>query len=201
MSYATDRLIKNARNALPGSLDSAILLEFYNVLDRFFRDSSIWIEDVPFDVNATDPAGTIYYIEPESVSVIVRLMGVVNADGIRRSNVVMDTPGEITLLTPPGNAETYAATVALSIIDPVQRDGYPEFPEWILQQFGLGLLHGVIANMMAQPAKPYSNVQLAPAHGKIYRTAVSQAGTFALHRNVHNAQTWMFPQQFSTRRW
>jgi hypothetical protein len=51
MSYATERLIKNARTSLPGSLDNVILLELFNVLDKFFRDTSIWTEDVPFSVN------------------------------------------------------------------------------------------------------------------------------------------------------
>jgi hypothetical protein len=199
MSYATDRLIKNARNALPGSLDNVILLELFNVLDTFFRDSSIWIEDIPFSVATADPAGTIYYIEPESVSVIVRLFNVVSSTGFRQRGAAMQLPGEVTLTSPPSQSDTYTATVALSIIDPVQRDGYPEFPEWILDKYGVGILDGVIGRMMAQPAKPYTNVQLALAHMTAFRKTVSIAGTESVHKNVHNAQAWVYPQQFSTR--
>ena len=204
MTYATERLIKNARNALPGSLDSVILLELYNVLDEFFRDSSIWQEDVVFSVTAGDPVGTIYYIEPESVSAIVRLLYVFNVDNIRQ-HAFMRIPGEITFTSPPPQQEPpstyqYIATVALSIVDPVQRDGYPEFPQWILDKYGLGILDGVLARMMLQPAKPYTNPQLGAAHWGAFRKTCSHAGTESLHMNVSNAQSWVFPQQFSTRR-
>jgi hypothetical protein len=204
MSYATERLIKNARTSLPGSLDNVILLELYNVLDQFFRDSSIWQEEIPFSVAPGDPVGTIYYIEPESVSVVVRLFRVRNEDGLQQ-NAIMQIPGEVTFLTPPPNQEPpgsyeYAALVALSIVDPIQRDGYPEFPAWILTKYGAGILSGVLGRMMAQPAKPYTNPQLAAAHLVAFRRAISHASTESTHGNVYRGQAWYFPQQFSTRR-
>ena len=200
MTYATERLIKNAQIVLPGSLDNVIRLELYNVLDSFFRDSSIWQEDVTFSVTAGDPVGTIYYIEPESVSAIVRLMYVFNLDRLQQ-RASMQIPGEVTFLTPPPQQEPpatyqYVATVALSIIDPVQSDGYPEFPQWILDKYGLGILDGVLGRMMLQPAKPYTNEKLGVAHWGAFRKTCSIAGTEATHRNVHGAQSWMFPQQF-----
>jgi hypothetical protein len=197
MSYATERLIKNARTSLPGSLDNVILLELFNVLDKFFRDTSIWTEDVPFSVVANEPAGTIYYIEPESVSAIVRLMGVRSVNDFRQT-AAMDLPGEVTLLTPPGEVGTFTATVALSIVDPMQRDGYPEFPSWVLEKYGTGILDGVLGRMMLQPAKPYTNAQLGSAHMAAYRRAISVACNEASHRNVYKAQAWVYPQQFST---
>jgi hypothetical protein len=198
MSYATDRLIKNARTSLPGSLDYVIQLELFNVLDDFLRNTSIWTEDVSLPVTAADPAGTIYYIEPESVSTIVRLMGMKNSQGFPQ-NAFMDTPGEITFPMPVGNDDEFTATVALSIIDPVRGDGFPQFPAWILDKWGTGILSGVLARMMLQPAKPYTNEKLAGTHLRYYRRAVSYANTEALHNNVHGMQSWYFPQQFATR--
>jgi len=207
MSYATERLIKNARVSLPGSLDDAILLEFFNVMDQFFRDTSIWTEAIPFTAVPYDPPGTIYYIEPESVSVIVRLFRVDNADGILHRSF-MQIPGEVTFLSPPPNQEpdqygqytTYTAHVALSIVDPVQRDGYPEFPAWVLTKYGDGILHGLMGRMMAQPAKPYTNVQLAAAHLAAFRKTISHACTESSHGNVYRGQAWAFPRSFATRR-
>ena len=202
MSYATDRLIKNARIALPGSIDGAILLELFNVLDQFFRESGVWTEDIPFIVAANDPAGTIYYIEPESVSTIVRLIWVFDGNAFGQ-RAVMDIPGEVTFLTPAvssTNDYVYTASVVLSVVDPMQRDGYPEFPEWVLVKYGNGILHGLMGRMMAQPAKPYTNAELAKAHLAGFRRAISIAVTESTHRNVHNGQAWRFPQHFSTRR-
>jgi hypothetical protein len=198
MSYATQRFINNARISLPGSLDSVIQLEFFNVLDEFFRNTSIWQEDCDFSVYYGEPAGQIYYIEPESVSNIVRLTGVFNRDA-RPVKARMPTPGEIVLYSPPGQNDVYTARVGLTISDPTQHDGYPEYPEWILQRYFVGLTDGVMGRMMAQPAKPYSNANLAALHLKLYTQMQSDAIAEAVHYNVQNGQSWVFPQTFRTR--
>ena len=204
MSYATDRLIKNARVSLPGSLDDAILLELFNTMDSFFRSTNVWTEAIQFSVQPGDPVGTIYYIEPESVSTIIRLLDVTDANGFRQ-RAMMSIPGEVTFMTPPPNQEPpadpyiYTALVALNVVDPVQRDGYPEFPEWILEKYGLGILDGLLGRMMAQPAKPYTSKDLATAHMMSFRRAISHARTESIHANVANAQAWAYPQSFRTR--
>lgn len=198
MSYTTDRLIKNARTSLPGALDNVILLELFNVLDDFFRNSRIWAEDIPFSVTASDPVGTVYYIEPESVSSIVALMHVRDENNFY-TKALMEIPGEVTFVLPPGNSVTYTANVALSILDPVQRDGYPEFPAWVLEKYGVGILDGLLGRMMAQPAKPYTNAKLADVRLKLFRQTTSIASTESLHRNVQGGQSWTYPQQFATR--
>ena len=198
MSAVTDRLIKNARNSLPGSIDAAIQLELFNAMDQFFRESSIWTEDVPFSVLSTDPAGTMYYIDPVSNAAIVRLIAVVDHNAFVQP-ALMQIPGEVTLVRPPGQSDTYIATVILSVIDPVLGTGYPDFPDWVLTKYGTGILSGVLGRMMAQPAKPYTNAELAKAHLAGLRRAISIARAEALHRNVQNGQAWAFPQQFSTR--
>jgi hypothetical protein len=198
MSYATQRFINNARTSLPGSLDNVIQLEFFNVMDEFFRTTGIWTEDVDFSVAYGDLAGEIYYIEPESVSKIVRLIGVCNRDAIP-VRAAMSIPGEVTLVLPPGQNDIYTARVSLTINDPTQHDNYPEFPEWILQRYFVGLTDGVMARMMMQPAKPYTNANLATLHAKLYRRMESYACTEALRLNVQNAQAWVFPQTFRTR--
>lgn len=198
MSYATDRFIKNARTSLPGSLDEVIKLEMFNVLDEFFKDTRVWTEDTTFSVVANEPSGTIYYIEPESVSNIVALIGV--KDGSEFNvRAAMDIPGEVTLALPPGQDGEYTAKVALTITDPTQSNGYPEFPEWVLQKYSVGLTDGVLGRMMAQPAKPYTNDKLAAMHLKLFNQTKSLACTFATRRNVQNGQMWSFPQTFRTR--
>jgi hypothetical protein len=199
MSYDTERLIKNARTALPGAVDSVILLELFNVLNEFFQDTNIWQEDIAFTVLGSETSDTVFYIEPESVSSVVRLMSLKDSVGFP-INGNMAIPGEVTLVTPPGNAGTYVATVALTINDPTQRDGYPEFPEWILNKYSLGILDGVLGRMMSQPSKPYLNIQLATYHTKKFRNAVSVASAESDHRNVYGRQAWAFPQSFATRR-
>ena len=199
MSYDTERLIKNARTALPGALDGAILIELFNVLDEFFQNTNIWQEDIPFSVIGNEATDTVHYIEPESVSTIVRLLYVLDAGGFP-INASMQVPGEVTFGFPPTTAGTYTARVVLTINDPTQRDGYPEFPQWIFTKYRLGILDGVLGQMMSQPAKPYTNPQLAQYHMKKFRNAIVIASSESDRKNVLGRQAWRFPQSFSVRR-
>lgn len=196
MSAELTRLMSNARVHLPGAIDENLKLELFNVLNQFFGDSNIWQEEIPFRVSST---GTEYPIEQESVSSIVRLLAVTNSDDTPVS-ATMAVPGELVLTSASGRSDTYTAVVSLTVKDPIQRDGYPEFPVWTLTKYGDGVLEGLLARMMAQPAKPYTNAQMSIFHMRKFNGAVSQAKFEALHKNVNNGQTWRFPRSFATRR-
>lgn len=194
MSAETDRLMDNARIHVVGATDTALQLEMFNVLQEFFQDSNIWTEKVDFQVTAADdPADTIYYVEPESEASINRLMGIVNSANLPVYGS-MTTPGEIVLNTQPSQDDVYTAEIALTVNDPVARDGFAECPVWILNKYGLGIMHGLVARMMSQPAKPFTNVAMAAYHQKKFRGAVTLATNEAQHKNVNNAQAWCFPR-------
>lgn len=192
MSLDTERLMKNARVHLPGALDTVLLLELYNTVDQFLQESNIWQEDIEFAVSSANDASAVYYIEPQSTSAIVRLSGVTNSDD-RPIAAMMDTPGEIVLAHAPSEDSTYTATVVLTIDDPVDPDGFPEFPQWIMNKYATSLLDGLVGRMMSQPAKPYTNPALGLNHLRKFRNAISFAGTESVRRNVANSQAWRFP--------
>lgn len=203
-SAAMNRLMDNARVNLPGALDSVIQLELFNTLNEFFQDSNIWYEDIQFEAVATsadpvqDPAAYTYTITP-TMGVIVRLIGVGDSNNFPQA-ATMATPGEIFLLRSPNYTQTYTARVAITVDDPVTRDGYPECPDWIINKYTNELAEGVIGRMMGQPAKPYSSPQLAQYHLRRFKQGVSQAKVEALHKNVYRGQSWSFPQTFARRR-
>lgn len=183
------RLMNNVRLRLPGALDSAIQLELFNVLDDFFRQSNIWQEPIDF----RSRTGVVdYLIEPNSVSTIVRLIALQNADKVNVA-ATMEVPGEVVLKTKPSATSTLTATVSLTIDSPTNRENYPEFPAWILDKYWLGLVDGVLGRMMSQPAKPFSNERLAIFHSRKFAGVVATAKSEALHKNIHNGQTWRFP--------
>jgi hypothetical protein len=198
------RLMNNCRVHLPGALDAALQYEVFNVLNDFFQDTNIWKEDITFQVTAQDPApATIYEIEQSGTSAINRLLGIVDANNIP-VNGAMATPGEITLQTSPSGTGTFTATVALTLDDPVAKSGtnigFPYFPEWVLNKYNTGILSGVIARMMLQPAKPYSNTALSAVHHRKYAKTAATAKAEALHGNLNNGQNWRFPQAFAATR-
>jgi hypothetical protein len=199
-----NRLMDHARIRLPGALDSAIQMELFSVMNEFFQTSNIWYEDIQFPVAVTNdsyldnPDAYTYYVIP-SQGTITRLAGVVNSQGFPQK-AYMPIIGQVILGYSPNEADTYTARMMLTVSDPVTRDGYPEFPEWIMQKYGNDILDGVLARMMSQIAKPYSSPQMAQYHGRMFKQAVSQSKVEASHQNVYRGQNWRFPQTFASRR-
>jgi hypothetical protein len=194
------RFMNAARVRLPGATDDAMQLELFAMLDEFFKDSNCWMEDIPIDVTGTDPPGTVYYVVPSTPSVIDKLMWVFTLppDG----NVVngtptgadMQIPGELTLHTQPSSNVTCQVTVALTVQDPIQKDGYVSFPSWILAKYRNGLLDGLLGRMMSQPNKPFSNTQLSIYHMRMFNRTKALARIDTQRMNTFRRQAWVFPR-------
>jgi hypothetical protein len=199
-----NRLIDHAKIRLPGALDAAIQMELFSVMNEFFQNSNIWYEDIKFDVSPTtqsfteNPEAYTYPLVP-SEGAIVRLMGLIDGKGIAQRGY-MPTLEEIVIAHAPSEASTYTARVSLTVVDPVTREGYPQFPAWILGKYGNDILEGVLGRMMSQLAKPYSSPQAAMYHTRNFKQAVNQARAEAMHQNVYRGQNWRFPQTYARRR-
>lgn len=196
MTADLNRLMDNLRIRLPGATDEVLKLEYFSAMDQFFGASNIWTEDVDFAVTNDNKT---YYVTPTGVANILRLMGVVNSNGTVVA-ALMKTPGEITLVNYPNQADTYTLQFALTVKDPVTREGYPEYPDWILEKYGVDIIDGVLGRMMSQIAKPYSNERMAIYHMKRFQNTMAMAKVEAQHRNVYRGQSWRFPQTFARRR-
>lgn len=199
-----NRLMDNARIRLPGALDGTIQLELFSLLNDFFQNSNIWTEDIPISVSPTtenaytNPDAYTYEAVP-TLGVINRLLYVLDSDG-NPVGASMAIPGFMLLDMSPASATTYIFRVALTVTDPTTRDGYPEFPAWVMNKYGNDILDGLLARMMSQPAKPYSAQTLAMYHAKRWQQAVSQAKVEAQHKNIYRGQSWRFPRGFARRR-
>jgi hypothetical protein len=198
------RLMDHAKIRLPGSLDSALQMELFSVLNEFFQTSNIWYEDVAFPVTPTadtylqNPDAFTYEIIPDQ-GAITRLMGVVDSQG-RLQAASMPVLGDLILGYSPNVADTYTARVALTVTDPVTREGYPEFPDWVLNKYGNEILDGLLGHMMSQIAKPYTSPTIAMVHLRKFNSGVSKAKVEASHQNVYRGQSWRFPQAYASRR-
>lgn len=199
-----NRLMDNARIRLPGALDGTIQLELFSVLNDFFQSSNIWTEEIPFDVvpttdNPLVSADNFTYEVTPTMGSVVRLLSVRDSKG-NPVYAAMPELGFVVLKQSPSANDTYVANVSLTVTDPVSRDGYPEFPAWVLNKYNNDILDGVLGRMMSQIAKPYTQPNLAAVHLKAFKDAVSQAKVEAAHQNVYRGQNWRFPQSFARRR-
>lgn len=200
-----NRLMDHARIRLPGALDAAIQMELFSALREFFGGSNCWYEDIDFTALPTDSE---YYADPDAYTydlaptdgTITRVLFVRDDQG-RPISATMPIPGTLVLGYAPDVAKTYTARVALTVVDPVTREGYPSFPDWVLTKYGTEILDGVLGRMMSQLAKPYSNPTLALAHLRKFKQGVNKARVEAKTGNVYRAQDWRFPQSFASGRY
>lgn len=196
-----DRLMDNARVRLPGALDSAIQAELLTVMDTFFKHTNCWTEEVEINVG---PASGTPVTEPDNYTFAfatangtpIRLLYVVNADG-QPMRASMPIPGEIAVAYLPNQPETWTAKVVLTVETTVTSEGYPSFPNWVLEKWGSELLDGLLGRMMSQPAKPYSSLQTGALHYRMFRNLLSRAKTETARQNTYAAQPWRFPQTFN----
>lgn len=200
-----NRLMDNARVKLPGALDAALKMELFTVMKEFFEGSNIWEEDIPFDVTvtslsrATNPEAYTYEIVPTEGS-IIRLIQIKDSGGIPQHGE-MTVPGTIILTTSPNTAQTYTATVSKTVTDPTTRQNYPVFPAWVLTRYFNEILHGLLAHMMTQIAKPYSSPTMGQYYMRSFTAGISRANNEHSHGNILGGQRWRFPQNFATRRY
>jgi hypothetical protein len=97
----------------------------------------------------------------------------------------------------PKVQEIWIATVSLNITDPMDKDGFADPPDWIMEKYGTYLSSGVISRMMLQPGKPYSSQPGAQFHGRKFNEGIGIARTEVRRMFTYGSQRWNYP----TRGW
>lgn len=188
------RLMTNLRIRLPGAIDDAIKFEVYNALNDFFQGSNIWREDIPVPITSGVKE---YALTPTGAANIVRLINVVDNNSIPVDAWLDLETGDLVLGMTPSTDTTYTAQVVLTVNEPLDREDYPVFPTWVLNLYMNDITDGVLGRMMSQPAKPFSNAQLAAYHARSFQSAIANARAEANRNYAYSSQRWRFPQTFN----
>jgi len=197
------RLINNARDRLPGAIEQAMQRELFNVMDEFFRGSNVWNEDIEMEIPGQDPTNTVYPLIPSTPALVDKLLWVYQLnpnDLMARGSPMgasMSVPGEMVLALQPSSNVPIRVTVALTVDDPVLRNGYVTFPAWVLAKYRDCILDGLLGKMMSQPGKPYTNTQLSVFHMRKFKQGYVAARVEWTRNNTYRQQAWVFPQGFS----
>lgn len=197
MATPFDRLMETIRPHLPGAIDVAIKQELFSVCEDFFEKTNVWKETLDF----TLPANTLEVEIMPYTGRLIRLISVTK-DNIPIRGVTLTDPVQGVLLFPNTNPEAgdYVSVVALTVSDPISRDAFPIVPTDIMTRFWRTIMEGTLANMMAQPSKPYSNPSLGAYHLSNYKGQLARARNVTKEGNTLNSQAWSFPQSFNRRR-
>jgi hypothetical protein len=186
------QLMAQAKFVLSGTTDAAVKVQFFYCLQEFFDNSNAWVEAIGFTVvpNLLD-----YQLDPISGR-ILRLLDTVDQNNVPQA-ATMPLPGTIHFLYPYSNPQPMTALVAKNVTDPLESFP-PDFPDWILPQYGLGLLSGVLGNFMGQPGQSWSDRATATYHLVRFRDAMMHARVATKYQNKVGAQAWAYPGQFRT---
>jgi len=196
---AFDRIYADVRKDLPSVAQATINQELFRVLDDFTQKTNIWQETIPI---AVLPNVTTYNL-PVTLGKVNRLMFVYDTAATTpywpRSGIAMRVPGILTLYYAPSTSANWAAIVAKRIDTPLDVDtGYPIIDAWIVEKYADTLGRGILARLMLEPQKPYSNPMLAQVNQRAYISGCGEARANDGHTNIFNGQNWAYPQGWST---
>ncbi len=194
MATPFDRLMTTIRPHLPGAVDEAIRQELFMMCTEFFKISDVWREDIEVTLLANKDVTDIMPFAGR----IERLL-YVTKDGRGVNGVTMPDPGTLKFPYVSETGGDYIATVSLTVSDPVTRDAYPIVPYEIVQRYNEEMMHGILARMMAQPSKPYTNLQLASFYMRKFKGGAARAKNAINTGNTKGSQAWAFPQTFNNR--
>lgn len=197
ISNAFNRILDNLRIRVPGALDNALKHELWNACDEFLRDTNVWTDEISFTISLPQDIYTIVpTFEPAR---IVRCMGLWDANDIPQY-VTMDDAGILAIDKNSPDGATLTTIVTLSVSEPLDTDGMPQLPGWIVEKYYDGILDGTLARMFSQAAKPFSNASLALLHQRRFAGQKGLAKREANRRGIYRGQAWAFPQAFRVSR-
>jgi len=197
------RMYDDVKMHIPGLTDAVYKQMLYHVMNDFLSMTNIWQEEVPI---AVAPPETTYPFTVSHAGSPMRLMLLYDAATAGpgkhwvQGGATMRKPGVIVVPVAPNQAATWNAVVSKTL-DTVGSEGYFDMePDdwWILDQYGDGVIYGILGRLMHMPSKPYTNAKLAGEYWQTYVAERGKARTDALHANVYGGQRWSFPQSFAT---
>src|SRR5215207_1091745 len=187
----SDRLMNDLQVRLPGVTVNAIRLELWNMLDDFCREGLAWRETIQVPLTA---GVSEYAITPAGTN-IVRVYNVDHAS-LDLTGVLYDF-GVLVFKTSPTVSDAGAPAYVVAALAPAITQGADVenlVPEDMWSKFHRVFLKGTLGLLMAQPAKPYSNPQLAAFHWRGYLSDRAVARRGADTNEIPGAQIWAFPR-------
>lgn len=98
----------------------------------------------------------------------------------------------------PTANEVWIATLALNVCDPVDSEGFTQPPDWVMEKYLNYIANGVNTRLMLQPGKPYTSLQGAQYHGRMFNQGIGLCRTEVRHMFGYASQRWNYPQGWNS---
>lgn len=192
------RFYDNVRQHAVGALVTAIQAELFETLRDFCQHTNAYNQYQDIVVSGasqtyplTTPGGT-------AIKRVLSMRDITNGDGEPfigvRWPVVLVLPNTLQLNQVLSNTYTWRVQTTLYPVDPVDADGNPIVPSWIVDDYFDTLFSGTLFRMFTQKAKPYSDVQMAASRYRLYLKGRGEATAAVLQANMYGGQAWAYPQ-------
>lgn len=199
--FAVDRLKAQAQMQLPGALDGPIIMAIFGVVSDFaIKTNCLWEEqDIRTRVDKRD-----YEVQAsESDLYYTKLLSVVYNDQETDQRLLREptqihaymlTPSVLRLRDTPNQANLITARFAMAPRPTDNFGSLPNIPDTFWDTYHPVLLEGLLASMMGQVAKPYSNERMGIFHGRRFIAGCSTAKVEAMNGQIVGGQNWRFPR-------
>ena len=203
MASIYDRIFADVRKDLPSVVDAVVRQELYRVMDDFTQYTNIWQQEVAIavqkDVKSYDITSEVTEGKPNRLLFVWDTANPVPQ--WPQLGILMRVPGIITTYRAPGTNASWKAIIAKRISEPLDTNNYPVVgaDEWFVDKYQDTLVRGILARILIEPSKPYTNPMLAQVNQRAYIAGRSLARVNDVYGNVYGMQAWRFPQTFQTR--
>jgi hypothetical protein len=202
-----NRFLNQIRLRAPGVSDAGAKAELFEVLDNFSDLSNAWQEAINLNVLAGSSTNTnqTYTLVPQQGGTIIRLIAAYDSNNIPQP-CFMPTGdpgttevGQLTFVNSFNLNQVIRVIVAKSVILPASDDMVPDYDHTVFRRYIRTIIDGVLARLMMQKNKPYTDNQLAQYHLAQYDYGAAMARAQTERQNTQGAQAWSYPQTFRVR--
>jgi hypothetical protein len=187
-----DRLLTSLRVSLTGATDALLSAKLWEVVNEACRDGWIWRETITIPL--TDGIQVYDDLHPAGAEIVAALS--IDHETLDLTGSVYEW-GILTLGVEPTAGDAATDLYMVAVLTPDLESG--EDPESLLPvdmwstHYEL-LRRGVLAAMMAEPAKPWTNGQLATFYERSFRSRLMEARHHVETGGIRGGQLWAFPR-------
>lgn len=199
--------------SVPGLGAAQVERVYFRVLDEFLRLSGSWIEEALFTADQFGQVGLNTKFK-ELKAQVVHVMAVMHGHRViphtasilptYRSRIASypqywtntPYPDVIKLWPKPGTENDVEVVVRASLALNDCEEGACAIPDWVFSHFRHVLRAGVIATLLDEPDKPYTNFQQARRHRSAFSTGSTRARDESRRGWGLNEAEWVFPRTF-----